>query len=62
MQEEEVLKDFVDDGAIGDRRQEIVFIGQDVKKGALCAALDGCLCDSTPQASPSKTFRAAASR
>ena len=50
MQEEEVLKDFIDNGAIGDRRQEIVFIGQNVRKEALCSALDNCLYESVSQA------------
>jgi G3E family GTPase len=39
---EAVRRDFVPE--VGDRRQELVFIGIDVKKTELSAALDACLC------------------
>lgn len=42
LQEAEVMKDFVEE--TGDRRQEIVFIGQDLRQDALVAALNACLC------------------
>ena len=37
-----MLKDF--HGDVGDRRQELVFIGQGIKEASLSAALDACLC------------------
>ena len=36
------MQDFVEPH--GDRRQEIVFIGQDLKNNAISRALDDCLC------------------
>jgi hypothetical protein len=45
VDKEEVKKDF--EGEHGDRRQEIVFIGIDVKKENLCTALDSCLCSTS---------------
>ena len=47
MQEAEVLKDF--HGDVGDRRQELVFIGQGIKEACLSAALDACLCERDDQ-------------
>ena len=43
LQEAEVLKDF--HGEVGDRRQELVFIGQGIKEASLSATLDACLCE-----------------
>jgi G3E family GTPase len=42
LQADVVKRDFT--AETGDRRQEIVFIGIDVNKEALVAALDNCLC------------------
>jgi len=43
VQEAEVLKDY--HGDIGDRRQELVFIGLNIKEAPLSTALDACLCE-----------------
>ena len=45
MQVEKVRQDFAPD--VGDRRQELVFIGIDVNRPALSAALDACLATPT---------------
>ena len=42
LQVAQVMQDFVEPH--GDRRQEIVFIGQDLNNSAISSALDGCLC------------------
>lgn len=39
----ELLKDFSQDSFIGDRRQELVFIGQELKKSQICTILDKAL-------------------
>jgi hypothetical protein len=50
FQEAEVLKDF--HGVVGDRRQELVFIGLNIKEALLSAALDACLCETDYQVTP----------
>lgn len=42
-----MLKDFHEE--VGDRRQELVFIGLNVKKALLSATLDACLCETDDQ-------------
>lgn len=43
LQVEEVMQDFAEPH--GDRRQEIVFIGQDLDQVAISKVLDACLCN-----------------
>ena len=47
------------EGKWGDRRQELIFIGQDLPEAQIIAALDGCLATDDEMAEISKDIAAA---
>jgi G3E family GTPase len=53
----EILKDFAEDDEMGDRRQELVFIGVNMDREAITRLLDGCLLSDSEMAEYRKRER-----